>query len=194
MGLGWWGGGELDAEEEGELLLGRLRPREVEELWLSMGILEDDCSSEEVVGFLRLCGTSPQWAIRISESGRSLLSTGTLATLSRISLPETTWPNKVCLAFRCSQEARVMKNLRYAVISIPYCINDSLPPSQINSLTAVSALSPIRHAHQPFFINGPPADVFVFKFSTINTRSTCSIPLRDVSSLYHEFIDDAVEG
>lgn len=47
----------------------------------------------------------------ISERGLSLAFTGTLAIRSRISMPDMTCPKTVCLALRCSQGARVMKNL-----------------------------------------------------------------------------------
>src|SRR5438552_2552398 len=63
------------------------------------------------VGFLRL-SNFPQCAISTSSYGRSFLSTFSFAILCSTCCPDTTCPKTVCFVFRCSQGAKVMKNLR----------------------------------------------------------------------------------
>ena len=120
----WRGWGEGGGEERvGEWdRLARLRPREL----LPGGL-------GEVWGGGRLFGvggglfgvggwSSPQWEIRAVVYGLSALLTGTLASVSMTVLPDMTCPNTVCLAFRCSQGDRVMKNLVEVRVSIyRYC-------------------------------------------------------------------------
>lgn len=74
----------------------------------------------EAAGWLMWRSSSPQLEMVISERGRSLASTGTLAILIRVSLPDRIWPKTVCLAFRCGHGASVIKNLRYVVFSFPW--------------------------------------------------------------------------
>ncbi len=144
--------------------------------------------------FLRR-SSSPQWETIISVCGRSLLSTGTLAMRWRMSRPLMTWPKTVCLVFRCGHGARVMKNLREEVISGScFASKATFLTDEINSLTTVRGLSPIRHAHQPFLINLPPPNIFIVKFAPVDACTSCSITTTNVPALDHKFIDDTVEG
>jgi hypothetical protein len=51
----------------------------------------------------------------------------------------------------------------------------------------------IRHADQAGLIDFSPANVLIFEFSTVNGAASSAVSFRDVSSLDHEFIYDAVE-
>lgn len=97
-------------DEEGDLLA-RCRPREL--LPLAFAEVGGGCCGFGAEGGFVEFGrcSSPQWEIRTGSVGLSALSTGSLASFARTDWPETTCPNMVCLAFRCSHGARVMKNL-----------------------------------------------------------------------------------
>jgi hypothetical protein len=68
--------------------------------------------------FLRL-SSSPQWVIITASFGQSSSSTSTLLMRSSVSWPDTSLPKTVCLPFRWSQGASVMKNLEG--IGISFC-------------------------------------------------------------------------
>lgn len=144
------------------------------------------------------CSSWPQWEIRTASYGLSDLSTPSLASLFRTGWPETTWPNMVCLAFRCSHGARVMKNLYDGDISIYRHGRLWQTPEQtqhrVDSLTTVRAFASIRHAHQSLFVDMPPSYILVCEFTIIYALPPRTIAGSDISTLDHELIDDAMEG
>lgn len=70
----------------------------------------------------------------------------------------------------------------------------------INAVVSVSLASigvldtPVCHAQQAPFVDISPSNVLILKFSTINGCSAGAVALCNISSLYHEFVDDSVEG
>lgn len=196
------GEGEREREREGERRrLGR--PREAEEG--REGEVEGAAAGAGGAGFFR--SSSPLRATRTGMVGRSDLSTGTWEMRARVSWPETRWPKTVCLAFRCSQDARVMKNLpsemsKCSTYLLSRCLVRShghverrrvmLAGGQ-RVLTAVGVLSAVRHAHQSLLVNRPPANVFVLKLAAVDGLAASSVAFGDVPALDHELVDDAVE-
>lgn len=87
-----------------------------------------------------------------------------------------------------------MKNLREGAINRVCSASETTVSDVIDSLTTIRALSPIRHAHQPFLINLPPSNILIFKLAPVDACTACSISSGDVPALNHEFIDDTVEG
>lgn len=142
---------------EGVLLLrSRLGSRSFFELVVSIGV-----GFSSVVGLRR--SSSPHREITTSTKGRSFLSTSSLASFSSTGYPETTRPKTVCFPFKCSQGAKVMKNLQ------SLSVRDQRTVSSIRVvLTAIGSFSTVRHTHKTFLVNLPPSEVLIVKLAAID--------------------------
>jgi ABC-type enterochelin transport system substrate-binding protein len=61
-------------------------------------------------------------------------------------------------------------------------------------LTAVGGFSTVGHAHQTGGIHGAPTQILIFKVAAVDAVAACAVAASYVSALYHEFVNDAMEG
>jgi hypothetical protein len=86
-----------------------------------------------------------------------------------------------------------MKNLEVTALSAHRPVSYILRPGTEYLLAVVRILSPIRHTHQPRGINFSPANVLIFKLSSVNRYPACSVAFDDVTALDHELIDNTMK-
>lgn len=64
---------------------------------------------------------------------------------------------------------------------------------QVDLLAAVGISSSVRHTHQTCRIDLSPTNVLVYKIPAIDARPSCAITSGDITTLYHELVNDPME-